>query len=333
MPTVKSARTVLALASIIKSVVTFMVTFEGVAIFAYYSYMECGPIASGRIRNYNELIPLAISDLFAKVPGLSGLFLASLSSAALSTLSSCLSSLGAITYDDIIRVMYPNLSQKTATNMSKAFVFFYGIVAMGCTFLISALPGSILKIFFALIACIEGPLCALFIISTFSRRATTKGVVIGTITGMIVTLVFNLGQIMIAVPSSDALLPPSVSGCSVGVNSTYLSTATALNEVEHTTIWLAPELTSTVDIHEKSFLQTLFSISFMFFSLIGFTVTLIASCIVSVCTSPLRNVDDQYLFSFQKHILEDMFSKVPIKRRTSEIDNNEKETTDLMSNV
>ena len=46
IPTIKSAWTVFALASSIKSVVTFSMCFEGVAIFAYYSYIECDPIFS-----------------------------------------------------------------------------------------------------------------------------------------------------------------------------------------------------------------------------------------------------------------------------------------------
>ena len=103
--------------------------------------MECDPIASGRINNHNQLVPLTLSDLFSSVHGSSGLFLAALSSVTLSSTSSSLNRLVAMTYDDLIPIKYPNMSQKPLTNAFKLSVFVYGIVAMFCTFVISSLPG------------------------------------------------------------------------------------------------------------------------------------------------------------------------------------------------
>ena len=58
--------------------------------FAYYSSIGCEPLASGRISNINEIIPTAVVDLFGHMPGFPGLLIASLSSAALSSMFSCL---------------------------------------------------------------------------------------------------------------------------------------------------------------------------------------------------------------------------------------------------
>ena len=76
----------------------------------------------------NETVPITVIELFHNIPGVTGLFIASLSSAALSTLSSCLSSLSAITYDDVIKVIYPDNENEKATRLSKIVVLFYGLI-------------------------------------------------------------------------------------------------------------------------------------------------------------------------------------------------------------
>lgn len=132
---------------------------------------------------------------------LSGLFVASLSSAALSTLSSCLSSLSAVTYEDIIKVKFPGICPHKATKISKIVVLLYGIIALRLAFGISQIPGSVISMFPRCMGCMDGPLCAILLLSAMFRRATTKGVLIGAVCGMIASFWINIGSLFSGLPS------------------------------------------------------------------------------------------------------------------------------------
>ena len=70
-PTLKAERQIVIVAGILTGIFCFFISFEGVAIYAYYSSIGCDPLASGRIDNVNQLIPLTVIDLFSSLPGLS----------------------------------------------------------------------------------------------------------------------------------------------------------------------------------------------------------------------------------------------------------------------
>ena len=296
------ARRLYILSGIVYAILALCVYFEGVAIFAFYSNNICDPLASGRIKSTNQLVPLAVSDLFSTIPGLSGLFIAALSSAALSTLSSSLSSLGAVTYDDIIREKYPELSESKATVISKFVVFSYGLLAMGFTFFISVLPGSIVNVTYALMGCVDGPTCALFIISMFYSKATTKGLVTGAFAGMAFILWMNIGNLTTSIKVTPTL-PPAPTYCCT--NETNHTICTLSNTSRYN---LSLEINNSEEQHETfSFLQEFYSISFMLYPWIGCIVTILIAVPVSWFTSPPTYFDRRCLFSFKEHIVKELF--------------------------
>ena len=55
-----------------------MACFTGLVVCAYYSMIQCDPMASGRIANGNQILPHFVTTIFAHAPGFTGLFLATL---------------------------------------------------------------------------------------------------------------------------------------------------------------------------------------------------------------------------------------------------------------
>lgn len=108
-PTVRAARLMYFISAPIFALSLVMAAFEGATVFAYYLEKGCDILEAGLVRNINAIIPFAVLDLFEHQQGLAGLFTASLSSAALSTLSSCLSSLSAVTFEDVMKEKFPNM--------------------------------------------------------------------------------------------------------------------------------------------------------------------------------------------------------------------------------
>ena len=307
-PDVKSARRLYAISGPLYGIFALVVCFEGVTIYAYYAMKRCDPLGSNRIDGINEIVPVAILDLFSSLPGLSGLFIASLSSAALSTLSSSLSSLAAVTYEDILKMLYPTMSDERSTLISKIVVLCYGIVAMAVTFLIAQIPGSIVSVFFAFMGCLDGPTCAMFLLSTMYRRATTKGVFTGAIVGMAFAFWLNMGQTFSNIPPSPKLPHGPIDMCSfndsdVMSNLTYDVTTTNYDSM----ISVASNITQTVnsEIH-LSPIQKFYTLSYVNFSLFSCLISIIVAVIISAFTKPPENIDERCLFSFRKHIMESL---------------------------
>ncbi|XP_052257555.1 sodium-coupled monocarboxylate transporter 1-like [Dreissena polymorpha] len=108
-----------------------LIMFEGLVAYAYFSQKGCDPIASKQISNPNQIIPYLVADLFAGVPGITGLYLSALCSASLSTISSLLSSISAVTSEDFIRQRLKDASEKKLTQLSKLIVVLAGVVCIG----------------------------------------------------------------------------------------------------------------------------------------------------------------------------------------------------------
>lgn len=75
--------------------------FVGLVIYA--NYYDCDPLKAGRIDRVDQLMPYFIMEVLGKIPGLPGLFVAVIFSAALSTMSSGFNSLAAVAYEDFLQ--------------------------------------------------------------------------------------------------------------------------------------------------------------------------------------------------------------------------------------
>ena len=82
-------------------VMTTLAVLAGLAIFA--TYATCDPLRAGVTSRRDELVPHFVADQLGHVPGLGGLFIACVLSGALSTISSSLNSLAAVTWEDFFR--------------------------------------------------------------------------------------------------------------------------------------------------------------------------------------------------------------------------------------
>ena len=305
-PTVQAARNLYLICCPIYNLVVIMAVLEGGVIFAYYSRKGCDIYAGKIVDNVNAIIPYTIMDLFNQMPGLPGLFIAALSSAAFSTLSSCLSSLAAIAYEDVIKVRHPNLKPAFGTKISKIMTLVFGAVAMGIAFLISAMPGSIQAISQSIFACMDGPMCMIFILAPMWRRATTKGLLTGAVVGMVVVMWLNMGKLFFSDNDPQLLPQGPTHNCDAlrdGYNATEAafkySNTTNMNSttLTYNTTTMAPQSEP-----ELTFFQHIYSISYVWFSSIGFVLSMIVGISVSLCTKQTGKVDERTLFNWDRHI-------------------------------
>ena len=311
----KQASILYLVATPVYILLTLIAVFEGPVLFAYFSGKGCDVLEGNIVENMNAIVPFAVLDLFRNQPGLAGLFTASLSSAALSTISSCLSSLSAVTYEDCIKVKFPQMNPSKATRLSKLFVILYGILSMGTSFAILHIPGSISAIFNSFMGCMDGPLCATFLMSMMSRRVTSNGVLIGLIIGCAIPFWLNIGGKFTDSDPYPSLPPGPVDQCYVYENKTTNQLDTLHNVIYNITLSSQNDSqqsvndTSSGNVTNSSILHTLYGISYVLYSLIGFLTTACIGYAISLCTADQTSVDERCIFSFRKHVLEVFFVK------------------------
>jgi len=312
----QAARRMLLLAVPFFIVLCGAASIEGVVLFSYFTSKGCDIIEAGIISNVNQLVPFAVMDIFAAFPGLPGLFVAALSCAALSSLSSFLSSLSAIVYEDIIKVRRPDITAQGSTNIARVLTFVFGAIVMLVTFLISILPGTIMSLFQGFVGCLDGPTCAIFVLAAASKRTTTKGILAGTVSGMALAFWINVGKLFANLPL-DATLPPGpTNGCDsyIGRNLSIPGRDIDLRAAVTTNAYTIPMRSNTsgiekVESNDLSPFDELYRTSYMLISLTGFLTSLIVGSIVSCFTTPQLEVDERCIFSFRKHIMEELFTK------------------------
>ncbi|KAJ1520979.1 hypothetical protein ONE63_004051 [Megalurothrips usitatus] len=72
--------------------------FTGLVAAAYYH--DCDPIAAKEVRAEDQIIPLLVVDVLSDIPGVTGLFIAGVFSAAMSSLSTGFNSIAAVILED-----------------------------------------------------------------------------------------------------------------------------------------------------------------------------------------------------------------------------------------
>ncbi|HEY9559808.1 MAG TPA: sodium/solute symporter [Anseongella sp.] len=154
----------------------FLIFFEGVAIFAFYEQTGDANIEGNQV-----FVRFLVDELPV---GVRGFLLAGLFAAAMSTISSVLNSLTTVTLSDF----YQRLGGREPTvRMARLVTFGFGLVAtlMAC---FGGLFGNVLEAAMATINFFGGGLVGLFLLGMLSKKATSRGALIGWLAGFLVVL-------------------------------------------------------------------------------------------------------------------------------------------------
>uniref|UniRef100_A0A3Q2QAH8 Solute carrier family 5 member 8 n=1 Tax=Fundulus heteroclitus TaxID=8078 RepID=A0A3Q2QAH8_FUNHE len=233
--------------------------FAGMCLFSVYK--SCDPWTTGLISAPDQLMPYLVMDILGDYPGLPGLFVAAAYSGSLSTVSSSINALAAVTVEDIIRP-YSNFSEKHLSWISKGMSLFYGVLCIGMAGLAS-LMGGILQATISIFGIIGGPLLGLFTLGILCPLANSKGALSGLVSGLALSLWVGIGaQIYPPPPDMSRPLPLSTDGCN------FTMTTHGLN-------WTSSALPMLAD---------LYSLSYLYFSPLGTIVAICVGLIVSILT-------------------------------------------------
>nr|XP_054772862.1 sodium-coupled monocarboxylate transporter 2-like [Lytechinus pictus] len=293
--TVKIARISLALGTAIMLFLFSSAVTAGLVMYAYYA--DCDPISSGAVAKRDQMMPYFTLDLFQKYPGLPGLFLSAVFSASLSTISSGLNAVAAVTTEDIIKPLWPGLSDKRYTQLSKLMALSYGILTIGFAFIASFL-GDILSTVLNFFSMFGGPTLGLFSVGMFFPWTNSKGAFCGTLIGLVFSFWIGIGAHVY--PSPYPAPPFSTSGCVLYNDTLNLYNSTAynahlLNDVVSNFTKPTLDGATTVDlavtsddpalsVDERPAIAALYKLSYTWYASASWLVTVFAALLISFLT-------------------------------------------------
>ncbi|XP_034015229.1 solute carrier family 5 member 6 isoform X2 [Thalassophryne amazonica] len=214
-----------------------------------------------------------VMDMLQGLPGLPGLFVACLFSAALSTISSAFNSLATVTMEDIIKPHVPAMTETRATLLSKALAVFYGLLCLAMAYLTHLMGDSVLQVALKIFGMVGGPLLGLFCLGMFFPWANSAGAVAGLGGGLAASFWVGMGSIFTRNAGSKPPPPPSCRGPLLLENTTVIYTAV-----------------SNVTSSEPSGLKSFTRILHVYSAFSCFTVVL-TGLIVSFLTGPMKEKD------------------------------------------
>lgn len=264
---------------------------SGLAMFSIYK--DCDPWTAKFISAPDQLMPYLALDILRDYPGLPGLFVACAYSGTLSTVSSSINALAAVTVEDLVKPYFKSLSEAKLSWISKGTSFLYGAVCIAMAGLAS-LMGGLLQAALSIFGMVGGPLLGLFSLGILFPFANSLGAIVGLLVGFAVSLWVGIGS-QIYPPLPIRSLPKflSVEGCNFNITETNWNLTTTFPTV--TDLMVEAQLSERPELADNWY-----SLSYLYFSTIGTIITVIIGIIVSLLSGGLKQkVNRDFLLTSQ----------------------------------
>uniref|UniRef100_H2YU23 Uncharacterized protein n=1 Tax=Ciona savignyi TaxID=51511 RepID=H2YU23_CIOSA len=260
---VKDARIAAFVSVISKLVITLIPVGCGAVAFAYFEH--CDPLKSGKISKVDQLLPYMVLEIFDKVPGVAGLFVAAAYSGTMSSVSSGINSASAMILQDFILPNRPLISAKWQMFISKITGVAFGVLVMGIAYLSSFYASTAVSLAYVYQGVCSGPVIGVYLLGIFFPWSNTAGVMAGQFVGTAATLWIALGSLINGRdPATDGLLPVQTDSC------------TNFTSMKYTTNMQWNSSIESIDMHSEfkrnnfgTFDLVIFSASLIFSVLVG----------------------------------------------------------------
>lgn len=251
------------------TIMIFLCVYNGLLLYA--TYHDCDPLTTKLAKAKDQMMPLLVMEILKDIPGLPGLFIAGVFSAALSSLSTGLNAMSAVVLEDFCKPFMKNgISEQTSLYVMRGTVLVLGVLSVALVYVVQHM-GSVLQLSMSVPTACFGPMLGVYVVGFAIPWIGKRAVFYAAITGCI-----SMMMIVIKAQAEMALghmkfeyKPLSVDGCDY--NFTVAENSFTLDDMSTTT-----ESTPTVD-HEKH----IYHISYLYYTLMGSLIVIITSFILS----------------------------------------------------
>ncbi len=158
----------------------FLAAIEGVSELHFPKEYETSGLKA------DLMVPIFIIEYLPH--GVIGLLMVGILSAAMSSLSSTINSLSAVTLEDFITRGNPDFDQDKYMWYSKLAVVFWGVVCIACAFLFGGSDSPVIEIINAIGSVFYGPVLATFALAILSKKISPIGMKMGIVIAVIINL-------------------------------------------------------------------------------------------------------------------------------------------------
>ncbi|XP_017079739.2 sodium-coupled monocarboxylate transporter 2-like [Drosophila eugracilis] len=150
-----------------------------IGMLAFADFYHCDPITTGLARAKDQVIPLYVVRSVGHIPGLVGLFVAGVFSAALSSLSTALNSLSGVILTDFVEPYRKKpLTERQTAYLLRGVVICFGLISMASVPIVQRL-GLVMQLSSTVAAITCGPLLGAFCVGMLLPFVKTESVLAG----------------------------------------------------------------------------------------------------------------------------------------------------------
>ncbi|XP_051779093.1 sodium-coupled monocarboxylate transporter 2 [Erpetoichthys calabaricus] len=246
--------------------------FSGLIMYAYY--MNCDPLAAGFVSAPDQIMPYFVMEVLGNLPGLPGLFVACAFSGTLSTVAASINALATVTYEDFVKSCFRNLSDKLGTWICKGLCIVFGVACTSMAIAASRM-GGVVQAALSIHGMCGGPMLGLFSLGILFPWINWKGAASGLLVGISLSFWVGIGAFIYPAPTVKALpLFLNTSGCML-INETFKASTVA----------------PIVEINRPVLADTFYSLSYLYYSAIGWVATIITGLLITQLTGRVRGED------------------------------------------
>jgi len=225
----RSARRVLITSLSADCFIILLQVLLGVALLAYFrQHSQMIPTGQSILTSADRLFPRYI--MFGLSEGVSGLIMAGLLSAAMSSLSSGITSCCSVVLSDfVIRLSAAKRCAPASVRVARWLSALIGVVVLGLSLLVRLVPGNLLEVGYRIANPLVTVLFIPFLMAMFVPWATTFGTWIATISTFIVAFTIAYWELLTDSqgPSFLLIMPASLAvGVGVGLLASLLPVGT-----------------------------------------------------------------------------------------------------------
>uniref|UniRef100_A0A1I8QE71 Sodium/solute symporter n=1 Tax=Stomoxys calcitrans TaxID=35570 RepID=A0A1I8QE71_STOCA len=267
LPSVKQAKK--ACLNYIIGIITINILciYNGLLIFA--KYYDCDPLTTKLAKAKDQMVPLMVMETLQFLPGMAGLFVAGVFSAALSSLSTGLNSLAAVFLEDYIKP-YRNepLTERQTAWILRSTVVFIGVLSVVLVFGIQFLGHNVIQLWTTLVSVTGGPLLSLFLMGLLMPWFNSKSAVSGCLVAF-ATMTWICVKCQVALATGELEYPEKP-----------LSTEGCTYDFEPVTKTLANS--TLIDKGSKTFAQYIYQMSFLLYAAAGCLTSIVVAHLASL---------------------------------------------------
>lgn len=258
----------------VTTLLSFLTCFTGIVMYAYFK--DCDPLLNGDIHSMDELLPYFMVRTLSSMPGLPGLFVAGIFSGALSSVSSFVNSLAAVTLEDYIKPsLRKPMTERRETLVTKILALFFGLLCVALTYVAEQLNG-ILQASLTIFGVVGGPLLALFTLGMCSRKCTSSGALISFVLSLVVGFWIGFGTIAYGQPPTQLSRTTMMCPRNVSDSELFLTSSTV-----------------TPSHHKEVFY--LYRLSYMYYAGFTWAISVITGLLISAIWPDGKHVDDSLI--------------------------------------